>query len=205
MRTARVLLGLFSLTTNTKVSFSFPQQVELGSRAYQSPWISRVPQSFEPANADKSAIARLVYRKSLSKITPTARQSAEHKAREERAAEESSARLGSSFCLDRQDSWEPSQEPCLLMSSAKLRYISVIIIIRGATAREGPRPTSQLLASRPHAEAEVNDHPTRMKVSCFSAAAAAAMALQPNLSLGFLNASLPIFSISGLRFPCPYP
>ncbi|KAJ4440520.1 hypothetical protein ANN_08661 [Periplaneta americana] len=33
-------------------------------------------------------------------------------------------------------------------------------------AREGPRPTSRLLASRPHAEAEVNDHPTRMEVSC---------------------------------------
>ncbi|KAJ4441765.1 hypothetical protein ANN_11623 [Periplaneta americana] len=32
-------------------------------------------------------------------------------------------------------------------------------------AREGPRPTSRLLASRPHAEAEVDDHPTRMEVS----------------------------------------
>ncbi|KAJ4435339.1 hypothetical protein ANN_17950 [Periplaneta americana] len=31
---------------------------------------------------------------------------------------------------------------------------------------EGPRPTSRLLASRPHVEAEVDDHPTRMKVSC---------------------------------------
>ncbi|KAJ4452304.1 hypothetical protein ANN_03824 [Periplaneta americana] len=29
--------------------------------------------------------------------------------------------------------------------------------------REGPRPTSPLLASRPHAEAEVDDHPTRME------------------------------------------
>ncbi|KAJ4428271.1 hypothetical protein ANN_24288 [Periplaneta americana] len=29
--------------------------------------------------------------------------------------------------------------------------------------REGPRPTSQLLTSRPHAEAEVDDHPTRME------------------------------------------
>ncbi|KAJ4438553.1 hypothetical protein ANN_14500 [Periplaneta americana] len=38
--------------------------------------------------------------------------------------------------------------------------------IRGATAREGPRPTSRLLASRPHTEAEVDDHPTRMEVSC---------------------------------------
>ncbi|KAJ4435172.1 hypothetical protein ANN_23748 [Periplaneta americana] len=37
------------------------------------------------------------------------------------------------------------------------------IIIRGATARKGPRPTSRLLASRPHAEAEVDDHPTRME------------------------------------------
>ncbi|KAJ4443718.1 hypothetical protein ANN_05393 [Periplaneta americana] len=36
-------------------------------------------------------------------------------------------------------------------------------IIRGATAREGPRPTSRLLASRPHAETEVDDHPTRME------------------------------------------
>ncbi|KAJ4435736.1 hypothetical protein ANN_18353 [Periplaneta americana] len=33
----------------------------------------------------------------------------------------------------------------------------------GASAREGPRPTSRLLASRPHAEAEVDDHPTRME------------------------------------------
>ncbi|KAJ4441262.1 hypothetical protein ANN_11116 [Periplaneta americana] len=39
-------------------------------------------------------------------------------------------------------------------------------IIRGATAREGPRPTSRLLASRPHAESEVDDHPTRKEVSC---------------------------------------
>ncbi|KAJ4446460.1 hypothetical protein ANN_13156 [Periplaneta americana] len=31
------------------------------------------------------------------------------------------------------------------------------------TAREGPRPTSRLLASRPHAEAEVDDHPIRME------------------------------------------
>ncbi|KAJ4431497.1 hypothetical protein ANN_20095 [Periplaneta americana] len=30
-------------------------------------------------------------------------------------------------------------------------------------SREGPRPTSWLLASRPHAEAEVDDHPTRME------------------------------------------
>ncbi|KAJ4449120.1 hypothetical protein ANN_00515 [Periplaneta americana] len=30
-------------------------------------------------------------------------------------------------------------------------------------AREGPRPTSRLLASRPHAGAEVDDHPTRME------------------------------------------
>ncbi|KAJ4439484.1 hypothetical protein ANN_07608 [Periplaneta americana] len=30
-------------------------------------------------------------------------------------------------------------------------------------AREGPRPTSRLLASRPHAEAEVDDHPTSME------------------------------------------
>ncbi|KAJ4436291.1 hypothetical protein ANN_18922 [Periplaneta americana] len=29
--------------------------------------------------------------------------------------------------------------------------------------REGPTPTSQLLASRPYAEAEVDDHPTRME------------------------------------------
>ncbi|KAJ4448732.1 hypothetical protein ANN_00123 [Periplaneta americana] len=29
--------------------------------------------------------------------------------------------------------------------------------------RERPRPTSRLLASRPHAEAEVDDHPTRME------------------------------------------
>ncbi|KAJ4434521.1 hypothetical protein ANN_23083 [Periplaneta americana] len=35
-------------------------------------------------------------------------------------------------------------------------------------AREGPRPTSRLLASRPHAEAEVDDHPTRMEVSRYS-------------------------------------
>ncbi|KAJ4445723.1 hypothetical protein ANN_12408 [Periplaneta americana] len=35
-----------------------------------------------------------------------------------------------------------------------------------AISREGPRPTSRLLASRPHAEAEVDDHPTRMEVSC---------------------------------------
>ncbi|KAJ4429186.1 hypothetical protein ANN_26189 [Periplaneta americana] len=35
-----------------------------------------------------------------------------------------------------------------------------------ATAREGSRPTTRLLASRPHAEAEVDDHPTRIKVSC---------------------------------------
>ncbi|KAJ4436789.1 hypothetical protein ANN_16921 [Periplaneta americana] len=34
------------------------------------------------------------------------------------------------------------------------------------SAREGPRPSSRLLASRPHAEAEVDDHPTRMAVSC---------------------------------------
>ncbi|KAJ4429304.1 hypothetical protein ANN_26308 [Periplaneta americana] len=33
-------------------------------------------------------------------------------------------------------------------------------------ATKRPRPTSQLLASRPHAEAEVDDHPTRMEVSC---------------------------------------
>ncbi|KAJ4434310.1 hypothetical protein ANN_22865 [Periplaneta americana] len=33
-------------------------------------------------------------------------------------------------------------------------------------ARAGPRPTSRLLASRPHAEAEVDDHPTRIEVSC---------------------------------------
>ncbi|KAJ4429489.1 hypothetical protein ANN_21658 [Periplaneta americana] len=31
--------------------------------------------------------------------------------------------------------------------------------------REGPRTTSRLLASRPHAEAEVDDHPTRMKLA----------------------------------------
>ncbi|KAJ4445847.1 hypothetical protein ANN_12532 [Periplaneta americana] len=31
--------------------------------------------------------------------------------------------------------------------------------------REGPRPTSRLQASRPHAEAEVDDHPTRMESS----------------------------------------
>ncbi|KAJ4426118.1 hypothetical protein ANN_26927 [Periplaneta americana] len=31
-------------------------------------------------------------------------------------------------------------------------------------SREGPRPTSRLLASRPHAEAEVDDHPTRMEL-----------------------------------------
>ncbi|KAJ4440361.1 hypothetical protein ANN_08500 [Periplaneta americana] len=35
-----------------------------------------------------------------------------------------------------------------------------------ATALEGPRPTSRLLASSSHAEAEVNDHPTRMEISC---------------------------------------
>ncbi|KAJ4438368.1 hypothetical protein ANN_14310 [Periplaneta americana] len=35
-----------------------------------------------------------------------------------------------------------------------------------AITREGPRPTSWLLASRSHAEAEVDDHPTRMEVSC---------------------------------------
>ncbi|KAJ4432352.1 hypothetical protein ANN_20971 [Periplaneta americana] len=28
---------------------------------------------------------------------------------------------------------------------------------------EGPRPTSRLLASRSHAKAEVDDHPTRMR------------------------------------------
>ncbi|KAJ4444549.1 hypothetical protein ANN_06344 [Periplaneta americana] len=28
-----------------------------------------------------------------------------------------------------------------------------------------PRPTSRLLASRPHAEAEVDDHPTRIEVA----------------------------------------
>ncbi|KAJ4427253.1 hypothetical protein ANN_24871 [Periplaneta americana] len=39
------------------------------------------------------------------------------------------------------------------------------LIIRGAIAHEGPRPTSRLLASRPHAESEVDDHPTRMEVS----------------------------------------
>ncbi|KAJ4439754.1 hypothetical protein ANN_07882 [Periplaneta americana] len=33
-------------------------------------------------------------------------------------------------------------------------------------ALEKPRPTSQLLASRSHAEAEVDDHPTRMEISC---------------------------------------
>ncbi|KAJ4447333.1 hypothetical protein ANN_09337 [Periplaneta americana] len=33
-------------------------------------------------------------------------------------------------------------------------------------AREGPKPTSRLLPSRPHAKAEVDDHPTRMAVSC---------------------------------------
>ncbi|KAJ4448551.1 hypothetical protein ANN_10569 [Periplaneta americana] len=33
--------------------------------------------------------------------------------------------------------------------------------------REGPRPTSRLLASRPHAEAEVDDHSTRMEKNIF--------------------------------------
>ncbi|KAJ4446311.1 hypothetical protein ANN_13006 [Periplaneta americana] len=37
------------------------------------------------------------------------------------------------------------------------------IIILGATAREGPRSTSRLLASRPHSEVEMDDHPTRME------------------------------------------
>ncbi|KAJ4429707.1 hypothetical protein ANN_21911 [Periplaneta americana] len=32
-----------------------------------------------------------------------------------------------------------------------------------AISHEAPRPTSRLLASRPHAEAEVDDHPTRME------------------------------------------
>ncbi|KAJ4438895.1 hypothetical protein ANN_14849 [Periplaneta americana] len=36
---------------------------------------------------------------------------------------------------------------------------------RYSTAREGPRPTSRLLASRPHAEAEVDDDPTRMEAT----------------------------------------
>ncbi|KAJ4443725.1 hypothetical protein ANN_05475 [Periplaneta americana] len=42
----------------------------------------------------------------------------------------------------------------------------VISKINCEFAREGPRPTSRLLASRPHAEAEVDDHPTRKEVSC---------------------------------------
>ncbi|KAJ4433038.1 hypothetical protein ANN_15295 [Periplaneta americana] len=39
-----------------------------------------------------------------------------------------------------------------------------------SSAREGRRPTNRPLASRPHAEAEVDDHPTRMEVSCVSKA-----------------------------------
>ncbi|KAJ4428947.1 hypothetical protein ANN_25943 [Periplaneta americana] len=40
---------------------------------------------------------------------------------------------------------------------------SYALKIHGAAAHERPRPTSRLLASRPHAEAEVDDHPTRME------------------------------------------
>ncbi|KAJ4451131.1 hypothetical protein ANN_02571 [Periplaneta americana] len=46
-----------------------------------------------------------------------------------------------------------------------IQQMIIIIIIRGATACEGPRPTRRLLASRPHVEAEVDNHPTRMELS----------------------------------------
>ncbi|KAJ4431520.1 hypothetical protein ANN_20118 [Periplaneta americana] len=51
-------------------------------------------------------------------------------------------------------------------SSLVKRWKPWRIILKGISSREGPRPTSQLLASRPHAEAEVDDHPTRMEVLC---------------------------------------
>ncbi|KAJ4438599.1 hypothetical protein ANN_14546, partial [Periplaneta americana] len=60
--------------------------------------------------------------------------------------------------------WRNEQEP--KPSKQHARKVRYGIIIRGATAREGPRPTSRLLASRPHAEEEMDDHPTRMEVSC---------------------------------------
>ncbi|KAJ4452040.1 hypothetical protein ANN_03555 [Periplaneta americana] len=51
---------------------------------------------------------------------------------------------------------------------AKKCELRLYVIIRGATAHEGPRPTSRLLASHPHAEAEVDDHSTRMELlRCF--------------------------------------
>ncbi|KAJ4429521.1 hypothetical protein ANN_21690 [Periplaneta americana] len=47
----------------------------------------------------------------------------------------------------------------------EVRWDGSVTVKRAAwTIREGPRPTSRLLASRPHAEAEVNDHPTRMEL-----------------------------------------
>ncbi|KAJ4427855.1 hypothetical protein ANN_25634 [Periplaneta americana] len=39
----------------------------------------------------------------------------------------------------------------------------ILLAYVGGKSHEGPRPTSRLLASRPHAEAEVDDHPTRME------------------------------------------
>ncbi|KAJ4438948.1 hypothetical protein ANN_14902 [Periplaneta americana] len=48
----------------------------------------------------------------------------------------------------------------------QLEELEVIGLVVGARAHEEARLTSRLLASRPHAEAEVDDHPTRMEVSC---------------------------------------
>ena len=55
-------------------------------------------------------------------------------------------------------------QSALIIINMPLRII--IIIIRGATALRGPRPTSRLLASRSLANAEVNDHPTSTGVTC---------------------------------------
>ncbi|KAJ4431755.1 hypothetical protein ANN_20360 [Periplaneta americana] len=52
--------------------------------------------------------------------------------------------------------WGRQYDPHLPIAKSRISIVS----------REGPRPTTRLLASRPHAEAEVDDHPTRMEVSC---------------------------------------
>ncbi|KAJ4426418.1 hypothetical protein ANN_27232 [Periplaneta americana] len=54
----------------------------------------------------------------------------------------------------------------LLLLLALVLMVVIVKKIHSAIAHEGPRPTSRLLVSRPHAETEVDYHPTKMAVSC---------------------------------------
>ncbi|KAJ4439593.1 hypothetical protein ANN_07720 [Periplaneta americana] len=69
------------------------------------------------------------------------------------------------LCVYRQDSLFELARFSLDMPLKEINMVFsfLLVLIHGTTAYEGPRPTSQLLASRPHAEAEVDNHSTSME------------------------------------------